>query len=69
MPDTKSLSCPAEKAAMLCMLAADHEGLHYDSIDDISWIAGNAHEMKIHHEGTSYCTRQPEHEGDARCLS
>ena len=40
MPDTQNPSCPAEKAAMLCMLEAGHEGLHYDSIDDISWKAG-----------------------------
>jgi len=69
MPDTAAKSCPAEKAALLCMLAPDHGGLHYDSIDDVSWVSGNAHEMKVHDEGTSYCTSQPEHEGDPRCLS
>ena len=46
MPDAAAKSCPAEKAAMLCMLAPDHGGLHYDSIDDVSWVSGNAHEMR-----------------------
>ena len=53
---------------MLCMLAPGHRGLHYDSIDDISWQPGPAEPMKIHHEGTAYCTSQPEHEGHPRCL-
>jgi hypothetical protein len=60
-------ACPAEKASLLCMLERDHGGLHYDNIDDVSWMVGNAHQMKVHDEGTSYCTSQPEHEGDPRC--
>jgi hypothetical protein len=38
--DTKSPSCPAENRALVCMLVAGHEGLHYDTIDDISWKDG-----------------------------
>ena len=32
-----SNQCPAEKASLLCNLLDGHPGLHYDTIDDISW--------------------------------
>ncbi len=36
VPDT----CPAESGPLLCMLAQDHDGLHYDDLDDVSWTEG-----------------------------
>jgi hypothetical protein len=38
--DTKPLTCAAESCAMVCNLPAGHKGLHYDTIDDISWKDG-----------------------------
>jgi hypothetical protein len=32
-----SNQCPAEKASLLCNLLGGHPGLHYDTVDDISW--------------------------------
>jgi len=30
----------SEHGSLLCMLPAGHAGLHYDDIDDISWMQG-----------------------------
>jgi hypothetical protein len=40
MPEFKNPRCQAENRALICMLAPDHEGLHYDDIDDVSWKDG-----------------------------